>query len=92
MINKINNISTLNYSPLSQNVNNDLNRLMKALPGNFKKELQHTLKSMDEHQRKNVISQLKQLDVNNLSQNQLLKEVQNILNPTTSAYNFSVYA
>ncbi len=69
-----------------------LGQIMRALPQDMREQVRNTLQSLDETQRKDMVSQLKQLDVANLSQDQLLQEVQNILNPTTSAYNFSVYA
>ena len=71
-----------------------LGQLMKSLPQDFRNDLQQTLKSMDETQRKDVVSQLKQLDVANMNQEELMQQIENILNPTTSSsgYNFMIYA
>jgi len=38
---------------------------------------------MDESQRTDVVSKLKELDVANLSQDQLTSQIQDILNPQT---------
>jgi len=72
-----------------------MGQLMQALPQDFRENLQNTLKSMDETQRKDIVSQLKELDVANLSQDELIAQIQNILNPaqsTSSNYNFLTYA
>ena len=72
-----------------------MGQLMQALPQDFREDLQNTLKSMDETQRKDIVSQLKELDVANLSQDELINQIQNILNPTQSTssnYNFFTYA
>jgi len=75
-----------------------MGQLMQSLPQDERENLQNTLKSMDETQRKDVVSQLKELDVANLSQDELTSQIQNILNPNQSAnsmasdYNFLTYA
>ena len=70
-----------------------LGQLMQSLPQDFRSNLQQTLESLDETQRKDIVSQLKELDVANLSQDELMNQIQNILNPSsTSAYDFSTYA
>ncbi len=101
MINSINNsMQNMQTQAMGQGMHNGqgmrkgLGQIMRALPQDFRSNLQQTLESLDETQRKDVVSQLKQLDVANMNQNELMKQVQNILNPTTSnsAYNFSIYA
>ena len=77
-----------------------MGQLMQALPQDERQNLQQTLQSMDDTQRKDVVSKLKELDVNNLSQDELMKQIQDILNPNSStsqtassfANSFSVYA
>ncbi len=77
-----------------------MGQFMQILPQDEKENLQQTLKSMDETQRKDVVSKLKELDVNNLSQDELMKQIQDILNPNSStsqsasslAHSFSIYA
>ena len=75
-----------------------MGQLMQALPQDFREDLQNTLKSMDETQKKDIVSQLKELDVANLSQDELINQIQNILNPNqvansmASDYNFFAYA
>ena len=77
-----------------------MGQLMQALPQDERQNLQQTLQSMDETQRKDVVSKLKELDVNNLSQDELMKQIQDILNPNSSvsqsasslANNFLIYA
>jgi len=70
-----------------------MGQLMQSLPQDERENLQNTLQSMDETQRKDTVSQLKKLDAANLSQDELTSKIQNILNPSsTSAYNFSIYA
>ena len=72
-----------------------LGQIMKALPQDFRENLSNTLQSMDESQRKDVVSQLKELDVSNLSQEELMNQINNILNPQKTAAtdaNFSIYA
>ena len=75
-----------------------MGQLMQALPQDERENLQNTLQSMDETQRKDTVSQLKELDVANLSQDELTSQIQNILNPNQSAnsmtsdYNFFAYA
>jgi len=75
-----------------------MGQLMQSLPQDFREDLRNTLQSMDETQRKDVVSQLKELDVANLSQDELTNQIQNILNPNQSAnsmasdYNFLIYA
>jgi len=72
-----------------------MGQLMQALPQDFREDLQNTLQSMDKTQRKDIVSQLKKLDVANLSQDELINQIQNILNPaqsTSSDYNFLTYA
>ena len=68
---------------------------MQSLPQDFRSELQQTLESMDETQRKDVVSKLKELDISNLSQNDLMNQIQDILNPAATAATdstFSTYA
>jgi len=69
-----------------------MGQLMQALPQDFREQLRNTLQSMDETQRKDIVSQLKELDVANMSQDELIAQIQNILNPTSTASNYSVYA
>ena len=77
-----------------------MGQLMQSLPQEDRQNLQQTLQSMDETQRKDVVSQLKELDVANMSQDELTKQIQDIINPnsstsqTTSSLtgSFSVYA
>ena len=82
-----------------QGMHKGLGQMMQALPQDARESLSNTLQSMDETQRKDVVSQLKELDVANLSQQDLMNQVNNILNPQTTATTasttdatFSVYA
>jgi len=75
-----------------------MGQLMQSLPQDERENLQNTLQSMDKTQRKDIVSQLKELDVANLSQDELINQIQNILNPNqvansmASDYNFFAYA
>jgi len=62
-----------------------MGQLMQSLSTDDQQSLQDSLKSMDESQRKDVVSQLKELDVANLSQDQLTSQIQDILNPQTQS-------
>ncbi len=78
-----------------QGMHKGLGQMMQALPQDFRENLSNTLQSMDESQRKDVVSQLKELDVSNLSQEELMNQINNILNPQKTAAtdaNFSIYA
>ena len=78
-----------------QGMHKGLGQMMQALPQDSRENLSNTLQSMDETQRKDVVSKLKELDVANLSQEDLMNQVNKILNPQTVAMtdaNFSIYA
>ena len=100
MVNGVNNnMAMMGMHQVNQGMGNGqgpkgqgLGKLMQSLPDDFRTDLQQTLKSMDETKRKDIVSQLKELDVNNLSQDELINQIQNILNPSASTYSFSVYA
>jgi len=62
-----------------------MGQLMQSLPQEDRQNLQQNLQSMDETQRKDVVSQLKELDVANMSQDDLTKQIQDIINPNSSA-------
>ncbi len=74
-----------------------MGKIMKALSPDQRQEVSQTLQSMNETDRKNAVEQLKQLDVSNLSNDQLYQSVMDILNPTTqqnviSASSIDTYA
>ena len=78
-----------------QGMHKGLGQIMQSLPQDSRENLSNTLQSMDESQRKDVVSKLKELDVANLSQEDLMNQVNKILNPkkvATTDSNFSIYA
>jgi len=89
MINKI----SINRNLALQH-NKGFNELMKKLPQDLKKALQKHLNSLNNNQKQDILSKLKELNNKHLSENELIKYIQNILNPaiSNSAYNFSIYA
>jgi ABC-type phosphate/phosphonate transport system substrate-binding protein len=57
--------------------------IMRNLSPDQREEISKTLQSMDESQRQSVVKQIKELDTQNLSSDELYQNIMDILNPQT---------
>jgi len=74
-----------------------MGQVMQALPQDQREEISQALQNIPQEDRKSVVDQIKQLDVNNLSSDELYNSIMDILNPSTqtdviSATSINTYA
>ena len=82
---QVNGVSGMQYMHAQGGGNKGMGAVMQSLSTDQRKEISSMLQSLPQEDRKNVVDQIKQLDVNNLSQDELYNSIMDILNPQTQA-------